>query len=171
MVQTKYYFHNKIPSLNVRKVPLEVRGTFLELRKCPCFLNIPKQCSLNVAVERLKGILREPSTGIFQRIFAENVPRTFHRNIQRAFLANFDRTFCGSIQPTFAEYFPGTFRGNIQGTFFGNVSGIICCSIQGTFLINNSAAIPHECSCEKFYECSLEMLAERFYGSFHEHYL
>ena len=55
--------------------------TFLELRKCPGFFNVLKKSSLNVSVERSKGILREPPAGIFreysQRTFLEHFMGSF----------------------------------------------------------------------------------------------
>ena len=82
-----------------------VQGTFLELRKCPRFLNVPKQCSLNVSVERSKGILGEPTTGIFKEFS------------QRTFLEPSIGSFTEHFQRTFVELFAGIFREPFLGMF------------------------------------------------------
>ena len=63
----KEYPHSTVPSLKFYKrsrgmferFHRNVQGTFLELRKCPGFLNVPKQCSLNVPVERSRNAQKE----------------------------------------------------------------------------------------------------------------
>ena len=97
-----------------------VQETFLELRKCPGFLNVLKQCSLNVPVER-----------------SRNVQKKYWENVQRAFVSNVRRTFRGNIQGTFAEYV----LEHSAGTFFENVPGIIFYGIQETFFIDKKPDI------------------------------
>ena len=116
-----------------------VQGTFLELRKCPGFFNVPKQCSLNVLWDvpgTFKRNIGRTFRSDIQRIFKENVPGTFHRNIQRAFASKVRRTFRGNIQGTFAE----NVLEHSTGTFFENVPRIIFYSIEETFFIDNPTA-------------------------------
>ena len=90
------YPHSTISSLSV---PLErLRNVPIELRKCPGFLNVPKQWSCGTFQERSKGILREPSAG------------TFRENSQGTFLEHFAWTFREHFLGMFLELFSTAFR-------------------------------------------------------------
>ena len=103
-----------------------VQGTFLELRKCPGFLNVPKQCSCGTFQERSKGILRGRSAAIFR----EYPKGTFREHFYR----------------TFAELFAGTFREHSQITFWniprehlGNIFWEFSCN----YLLQHSGNFPY----------------------------
>ena len=57
-----------------------VQGSFLELRKCPSFFNVPKQCSLNVPIDGSRNVIYEYSFD-FAAKSSENVTTQASRNV------------------------------------------------------------------------------------------